>query len=79
MERKRQPGYWRNYYLRVKQVNEVYVEHARRGVFVENIYRLYIRDRFYISRTTFYKYLTIPYTRELELIERSTLQQASDS
>lgn len=59
----------RNFLLRVKQVNEIFIEHHRRGVFAENIYRLYIRDRFYISRRTFYSYLTIPYLRELARME----------
>ena len=54
-----------NYLLRVKQVNEVYREHSCRGIFTEHIYRNYIRPRFYISRQTFYSYLTIPYAREL--------------
>jgi hypothetical protein len=55
-----------NFLLKVKSVNEVYYEHSRRGVFTENIYRLYVRDRFFISRRTFYAYLAIPYRRELE-------------
>ena len=60
-------GYNRhNFLLRVKRVNEIYVEYSRRGIFAENIYRLYIRDQFLISRATFYTYLSIPYKKELE-------------
>jgi hypothetical protein len=66
-----------NFLLRVKQVNEIFIEHNRRGVFTENIYRLYIRDSFFISRTTFYSYLTIPYARELERIYGKGLSRNS--
>jgi hypothetical protein len=55
----------RNFLLRVRQVNDIYLEHSRRGVFTENIYRLYIRDRFFISRSTFYFYLSVPYKKLL--------------
>ena len=57
--------YNRNFLLRVERVNEVFLEHSQRGIFTENIYRLYVRDRFLISRATFYRYLTIPYRRYL--------------
>lgn len=61
--------YTRKYFLqRVREVNEVYLAHAGRGLFNEYIYRNYIRDRFHISRTTFYQYLTIPYEAELKKI-----------
>lgn len=53
--------YNRVFLAKVKQVNEIYVEYSKRGVPPENIYRLYIRDQFYISRRTFFRYLTIPY------------------
>jgi hypothetical protein len=55
----------RNFLLRVKQVNDIYIEQSHRGVFTENIYRLYIRDRFFISRSTFYSYLSVPYKKLL--------------
>jgi len=61
-----------NFLLRVKDVNEVYNEHKVRGVFISNIYRDYIRDRFRISRATFYRYLTIAYNRELKDIEAAS-------
>ena len=63
-------GYNRkNFLLRVERVNEVYLEHARRGVFVEHIYRNHIKDQFLISRSTFFTYLSIPYKKELEELE----------
>ena len=64
-------AYTKKYFLqRVREVNEVYLEHANRGLFNEDIYKHYIRDRFHISRTTFYEYLTIPYNAELKKIEQ---------
>lgn len=56
----------KNYLLRVKEVNEIYMKHYKRGIFVEHIYRDYIRNQFYISRSTFYSYLSVPYKKELE-------------
>ena len=67
----------RNLLLRVKEVNEIYVREHSRGVTNEDIYRNYIRDRFHISRTAFYQYLTIPYARQLrELEERAARADA---
>ena len=60
----------RNFLLRVQRVNEVYLFHSKRGVFVEHIFRNYVRDEFLISRSTFYQYLSIPYKRELEELDR---------
>jgi len=54
-----------NFLLRVKDVNEVFISHNNRGIFTENIYRDYIKERFRISRSTFFRYLTIPYKKEL--------------
>jgi len=60
-------GYNRkNYLLRVEQVNKVFLQHSKRGLFTDHIYRDYIRDQFFISRSTFYNYLGIPYKKELE-------------
>jgi len=55
-----------NFLKKVKEVNEIYLEHSRRGASPGYIYRCYIRDQFYISRRTFFRYLTIPYKRMLE-------------
>ena len=59
----------RNFLLKVKKVNEIYLEHSKRGVFVEYIFRNYIKNQFFISRTTFYEYLSIPYLKELEELD----------
>lgn len=72
--KKKKGGYSRhNFLLRVKRVNEIYIEHSRRGLFVENIYRMYIQEQFLIGRTTFYAYLSIPYKKELEELEKKML------
>lgn len=54
------------YLLRVEQVNKIYLEQSRRGIYTNQIYRDYIRDQFFISRSTFYSYLSVPYKKELE-------------
>lgn len=51
----------RNFLKRVKKVNEVYLEHAKKGMFHRHIYDNFIKDAFNISRSTFYEYLAIPY------------------
>ncbi len=60
----------KNFLLRVKEINEVYKEYASKGWFNEYIFNNYIRDRFHISRATFYNYLAIPYSRLLLDVER---------
>jgi hypothetical protein len=75
---KRRGGYnRRNFLLRVKDVNEVYLEYHNHGVPAEYIFRNYINERFRIGRTTFFEYLTIPYKRELELLDRKQNKQIS--
>ncbi len=51
----------RHYLERVKCVNEIYIEFHKKGYSNEFIYKNHIEKRFYISRSTFYNYLTIPY------------------
>ena len=51
----------RHFLKRVKKVNEVYLEHANKGMFHLHIYDKFIKDAFNISRSTFYEYLSIPY------------------
>ncbi len=46
---------------KIRDVNEIYVKLNAKGLSNEYIYKHYIRERFYISRATFYEYLTIPY------------------
>lgn len=61
----------KNMLLRVKEVNELYVEKSKLGLSTEFIYRTFIAPRFHISRSTLYEYLAIPYERQLkEIFER---------
>lgn len=63
-------AYTRRYLLnRIKAVNEIYIREARRGVNNEYIYKNLIRDRFHISRSTFYAYLTVPFERQLRELD----------
>lgn len=73
-------AYTRRYLLkRIKEVNEIYLRESQRGVNNEFIYAHHIRDRFHISRSTFYEYLTVPYERQLrELDEREAREQAQN-
>ena len=66
-----------NFLQRVKEINEVYKEYASKGWFNEYIFKNYIRDRFHISRATFYNYLTIPYEKELKRIQQQKAAQLS--
>ena len=69
-------GYTRKHFLnRVREVNEVYLEHARKGMFNEYIYVTFILPRFHISRSTFYEYLAIPYASELKKIEQQEAEK----
>jgi len=52
--------------MRVKRVNEIYIKQREKGYSNEFIFKEYIRDQFYISRSTFYNYLAVPYQAELK-------------
>jgi hypothetical protein len=60
----------RNFLLRVEQVNEIYKNLSRRGIPLETIYREHVKDKFLMSRSSFYNYLSIPYERQLAELER---------
>lgn len=58
-----------NYLQKVVAVNEIFIKYAAKGLSNEYIYNNYIKSVFFISRTTFYNYLSIPYKKELKQIE----------
>ena len=60
----------KNMLLRVKEVNELYIEKSKIGLSTEFIYRTFIEPRFHISRSTLYEYLAIPYERQLKEISQ---------
>jgi hypothetical protein len=64
-------GYNRlNFLLKVKAVSEVYLQYKEHGVSNEFVFENYIQKQFFISRTTFFSYLTIPYKKELEELQK---------
>ncbi|MBR6354401.1 MAG: hypothetical protein IKS01_01320 [Paludibacteraceae bacterium] len=66
----------KNLLLRVKEINELYLEKAKIGLSTEYIYRTFIEPRYHISRSTLYEYLAIPYERQLtEIIKREQVMK----
>ena len=62
----------KNLLLRVKEVNELYMEKAKIGL----IFRTFIKPRYHISRSTLYEYLAIPYDRQLrEIAQRERAEK----
>jgi len=47
------------YIKKVKCVNDIYDEHSRKGLSNATIYRNYIKEQFFISERTFYRFLKI--------------------
>ena len=69
----------KNLLLRVKEINELYLEKAKIGLSTEFIYRTFIKPRYHISRSTLYEYLTIPYERQLrEIAQREGAEKAQN-
>lgn len=67
-----------NLLLKVKEVNEIYVEYSSKGVFAEYIFNTYIKDAYKISRSTFWNYLSIPYEKELKIeLENKAKREAA--
>ncbi|MDR0828867.1 MAG: hypothetical protein LBN95_01985 [Prevotellaceae bacterium] len=63
-------GYNRyNLLNKIEKVNKIYLEHSKKGVPAEYIFTHYIRPNFFISRTTFFNYLTIPYKKQKAELE----------
>ncbi len=60
-----------NQLKKIIHVQEIYLEHSRRGVSGEYIFHKYIQPQFYISRATFYNYLSRNAKRELKRISEA--------
>ena len=66
----------KNLLLRVKEINELYMEKAKIGLSTEFIFRTFIKPRYHISRSTLYEYLAIPYDRQLrEIAQRERAEK----
>lgn len=56
----------RNFILKVIKIQEITLEHTSRGVTQAWIYREIIAPNYFISRTTYYKYLAFNAKSELK-------------
>ncbi len=58
----------KNFLERVVKIQDIVLENQRKhpGITMINIYRLYVRDEYHISYSTFNNYMSIPAKRELE-------------
>lgn len=66
----------RNFLLRVKDIQDIYLQHHVRGCTDKFIYQNHIYPTYKIGRTTFYNYLATPAVKELkELEERMRLER----
>lgn len=59
----------RNFYRKVEAMQQEYLSHQNSGRTEMYIYRKWIYPRFFISRATFYNWLSINPTRELEKLK----------
>ena len=66
----------RNFLLRVRDIQDIYMQHHTRGCTDKFIYQNHIYPTYKIGRTTFYNYLATPAVKELkELEERMRLER----
>lgn len=56
-------------------IQEITLEHTKRGVTQEWVYQNVIYPKYRISRTTYYSYLSTPARRELKKIDKVTQQK----
>lgn len=59
----------RNFLLRVKDIQDIYQEHHKRGCTDKYIYQTHIYPTYKIGRATFYNYLATPAVKELKELE----------
>jgi predicted transcriptional regulator YheO len=59
----------RNYLLKIIDIQNITLEQTEKGVFQESVYRNIISPRYFISRTTYYRYLSINAKKELKAID----------
>ena len=61
----------RNFLLRVRDIQDIYMQHHTRGCTDKFIYQNHIYPTYKIGRTTFYNYLATPAVKELKELEES--------
>jgi hypothetical protein len=59
----------KNYFLRVQQVQEVYVQYKNDSNTTRYVYKNYIWPRWNISMSTLYNYLTVNVKKELRQMD----------
>lgn len=59
----------RNFYKKVEAMQTEYLSHHNSGRTEMYIYRTYIAPKFFISRSTFYNWLSINPSKELEKLK----------
>lgn len=67
----------RNYLLRVCKVQDITLEHTKRGVTQKWVFDNLIRDKFFISFSTYCSYLGINAKRELAKMDAVSTNQPS--
>lgn len=65
----------RNILKRMVEIQDITLEHTRRGVSQEWVYNNVVFPRFVISRATYYAYLSYPAKMELKRLEEAEAAQ----
>lgn len=65
----------RNILKRIIEIQEITLEHTRRGVSQKWVYEHVIYPRFYISSATYYNYLAVNAKAELRKLEEADVVQ----
>ena len=56
---------------KIEAIQRVYLQHKKDGVTSIGIFRVYIKEQFYINKRTFYRYLEVNVNREMRRIKDS--------
>lgn len=68
----------RNFLLRVKDIQDIYLHHHERGCTDKFIYQNHIYPTYKIGRTTFYNYLATPAVKELKELEEKMRREREE-
>lgn len=56
---------------KILAIQTEYLKHKQEGISTRYVFNHYIRDKFYITERTFWRYLAINAKRELKLLEEN--------
>ena len=65
----------KNYLLRIVDIQELTLEHTKKGTTQEWVYKNIIEPRYRISKSTYYNYLAVPAKKELKILEQTAVQR----